>query len=252
MTAVSWLTDDVTLLTGGDLDGQVKVWDTRYATKVPLLCLPDYPEGARRYGVTSVDVSPVGDEFLVCSMDNHIYRYSSIDPGGGEVACHSVNVNSFYVRACYNACGKYIMCGSSKKKVYVWDTEEEGDSPSPLLVLRGHIGEVHTVDMPLDRLDMLISCSEDNTIKLWAAKGYAEARRSCATPSRTSGSQSPYKKWHSQESPSPSPQMTRRPAFAVPRSRKRGRQVSLYKYFQSVDHSTEEMESSSEVSDFTG
>ena len=79
--------------------------------------------------------------------------------------------DSFYVKSAFSPDERFFASGSCDHCVYIW---EVGGSADPILKLTGHSQEVNSVDWcDLDG-PLLVSSSDDLTVRLWRPPAHQE------------------------------------------------------------------------------
>lgn len=159
-----------TVISSGACDGTLKLWDLRktYTSQkgdpIPLHAI-SFPGGSSRvHGysclVTNTTMSRL---YAVCTNDI-VYEYSTTNnPTKPMAEYHGHVVSSFYVKAAISPDDRYLLCGSSDGNAYIWRTDQ---SALPWL-LKGHGGEVTSVTWSPNQGDKIVTCSDDNSFKIW-------------------------------------------------------------------------------------
>jgi hypothetical protein len=116
-------------------------------------------------------------------MNNYIYEYNFFTYNNNHTRIlnkcetsereYTFNLNqSNFIKSSLSNCDNFILTGSSDYNAYIYPTKFNNIPFSlknriPVIVLKGHSNEVTTVDWnPLDS-NQLITCSDDNTIRIW-------------------------------------------------------------------------------------
>lgn len=176
------------LFTGGAADGSIKLWDLRVgdrrrSTKLDadvVECVtPSIEqrsnstfENRRQHGIASLDVDSSGTKLLASSTDSTIYLYDAQQLSlGHSRTLHGHAATSFYVRASFSPCGRFVASGSADSKAYLWDIEADcdgSDGIAPILQLDGHRGgEVSVAEWCKADMFKLATCGDDTTAKIW-------------------------------------------------------------------------------------
>lgn len=89
----------------------------------------------------------------------------------------TLNTNtSTFIKSSVSPCGQFLLTGSSDANAYIFPTSVNATTTSafrramPPIVLRGHESEVTTVDWNPFNLGQCVTCSDDNTIRLWTVE----------------------------------------------------------------------------------
>jgi len=176
VTALGWL-DENSLVSTGDNDGVVKVWDVRknYAMykrdPVPKteIC---HPGTSSTQGYTALAVDPTCCYVYVTCMDDNIYKYDIVNGLSRPVAIYSgASIKSFFIKCSLSPCGTYLCCGSSDHRAVLWATISPG---GPVAELGPHEAEVSCVSWARGGWT-LATCSDDVRHRLWRL-GRAEGR----------------------------------------------------------------------------
>lgn len=167
VTCVRFSNDDSLLITGGAVDGSVKIWDARMLGAEPLVRINHVSPRGRAYGITAIDLDASGHRLLTSSSDSCIRVFDISSPAAPLVGTYMGHVSSsFYIRTRFSPDGRFIASGSSAEhKVFIWDTVLPENGP---LTLEGHMGEVSAIDWARGLGDpLLASCSDDATVRVW-------------------------------------------------------------------------------------
>lgn len=161
--------DDLTLISCGECDGNIKVWDLRKNYSVykreplPKHSIP-YCGSSTRNGYTNLLIDDARVRLYASCMDGVIYcfnvsTYSAV-PERRYVGHDS---GSFYIKAGLNADCTYLASGSSDRAAYVWNTRNS----HPLLKLSGHRAEVTCASWCKSGDAKLVTCGDDARHYIW-------------------------------------------------------------------------------------
>ncbi|KAL4710629.1 hypothetical protein ACJJTC_003265 [Scirpophaga incertulas] len=153
-----------TLLSCGECDGSIKVWDLRknYSTysrrPLPKHCIP-YCGGSTRLGYAHLAV--YGARLYASCLDGVIYCYNvaGTRPERRYVGHDS---GSFYIKTALSSDGQYLVSGSSDRYAYVWNVREDW----PIVRLAGHRAEVTCAAWAPKQL-ALVTCGDDARHFIW-------------------------------------------------------------------------------------
>lgn len=168
--------------TAGAADGMVKLWDIRKfgpRDEDPLVIAArpgdqkrlDCQPRRRQYGLAALDIDASGQHLIASGTDSSIYMYDvrNMDLGYTSVLTGHTQT-SFYIRAKFSPCGRFVASGSADSKVYLWDTYQNGEKGrlDAMLLLDGHRdGDAAGVDWCKTEPFKMVTCADDSTAKVW-------------------------------------------------------------------------------------
>jgi WD40 repeat protein len=144
-------------------------------------------ENGVRRGISSLAFDQSRSRLLVNVLNDDIRLfYLRRDQFNGEpvsspVRTFSGHINSsFYVKGDFSPDSDYVVSGSADGNVYIWPNTSERKmgilhSQLPLLLLKGHSGEVNAVSWRPNDFSTLSSCSDDGTVRIWTINKEMEA-----------------------------------------------------------------------------
>jgi WD40 repeat protein len=153
-------------LTAGSVDGTLKVWNT--SSGIEILSIP---RQGQTDGIVSALLSGDGTRVILGLLDGDI---SVMDVATGDIRT-TLNIRKngpdtwlYCIALAADECT--VFCGFQDGPVQIWNLESQVQL-TPLLV--GHVGPVYAVDISHNQ-EMFLSCSEDETIRLWSRTGAHE------------------------------------------------------------------------------
>ncbi|XP_040569823.1 protein lethal(2)denticleless [Lepeophtheirus salmonis] len=194
VTSIKFLQKDNCLVSVGEMDGLIKVWDLRknYSLykrdPIPSYSLP-HPGGSSSLGFTCLAVDSSNTVFVSC-MDDKIYRYNLASNSDLPVNTYTgYENNSFFVRISLSPDEEYLASGSSDSFSYIWRVNSlaYGQETYPICKLQGHLAEVTCVEWCKGNWT-LVTCSDDVQHCIWRPD-----RRDIENPSDVFGETVPYK-----------------------------------------------------------
>lgn len=140
---------------------------------------------SRSRGITSIAEGhgPSAGIIFAVGTDSRIHTYTmpSLTPQLTNYTKETMSTTSFYIRTAISPCGRWLACGGTgpKGKAFLYDV---GNAARPLqsrsavegVELTGQLGEVGAVDWAED---MLATCADDGTVRVWRAN--LEVERQC-------------------------------------------------------------------------
>ncbi|KAI8497712.1 hypothetical protein Bbelb_243640 [Branchiostoma belcheri] len=183
--------DENTIVSAGSIDGPcdtIKLWDMRknytayQCTPIPKHSFQCPGERVQERGFSSLVVDSAGTRlFASCTHSNSISTDSAIY----MYNCHSMETQpvatftghtccSFHVRCALSPCEEYLLSGSSDASAYIWKVNDPEACPWKLT---GHGAEVTAVAWCQDDFTKLITCSNDDTMRVWRHQPLTDKER---------------------------------------------------------------------------
>ncbi|XP_078701769.1 denticleless protein homolog [Branchiostoma floridae x Branchiostoma belcheri] len=180
--------DENTIVSAGSIDGTIKLWDMRknytayQCTPIPKHSFQCPGERVQERGFSSLVVDSAGTRlFASCTHSNSISTDSAIY----MYNCHSMETQpvatftghtccSFHVRCALSPCEEYLLSGSSDASAYIWKVNDPEACPWKLT---GHRKEVTAVAWCQDDFTKLITCSNDDTMRVWRHQPLTDKER---------------------------------------------------------------------------
>ncbi|CAK1540828.1 unnamed protein product [Leptosia nina] len=161
--------DDRSLISCGECDGSIKVWDLRKNYSVykreplPKHSIP-YCGSSTKNGYTNLIIDDARTRLYASCMDNVIYCYNISTYNSLPEQRYIGHENStFYIKTCLSPDSMYLVSGSSDKNAYIWNVKYS----EPIVKLVGHWAEV-TCAAWCPKGDMkIVTCSDDARHKIW-------------------------------------------------------------------------------------
>lgn len=172
--------DDITLISCGECDGNIKVWDLRknYSnyTREPLPkhSIP-YCGSSTKNGYTSLIVDDARVRLYASCMDNVIYCFNVSTYNALPERRYIGHENgTFYIKTGLSPDCRYLVSGSSDKHAYIWNVQRS----QPVVRLTGHRAEVTCAAWARGASPRLVTCSDDARHKIWRVghEGPGDAR----------------------------------------------------------------------------
>ncbi|CAH0406758.1 unnamed protein product [Chilo suppressalis] len=161
--------DDSTLISCGECDGNIKVWDLRKNYSIykkeplPKRSIP-YCGSSTKNGHTNLIVDDARMRLYASCMDNVIYCFNISTYGALPEQRYIGHENStFYIKTCLSPDGNYLVSGSSDKNAYIWNVKYS----EPVVKLTGHWAEVTCAAWGRASGIKLVTCSDDARHKIW-------------------------------------------------------------------------------------
>lgn len=175
ITAVLFQNDN-TLLSAGDCDGSIRVWDLRKnytlykGDPIPRTIIP-YSGLSSRSSITSLSLNPSKTLLYAASMDSVIYEFNVSSYSEIPVSVYGGHEqHTFYSKSCLSGNGKYLISGSSDDHAYIWKI---GQGPQPFLKLEGHGAEVTCVAWSSTDITKVVTCADDVRHRIWRLNNHA-------------------------------------------------------------------------------
>ncbi|RNA33956.1 denticleless -like protein [Brachionus plicatilis] len=187
--------NDHHLISAGVTDGLIKIWDTRkiYSHSSKKLTDPnpvyafDYQtDSASKKGFSSLAFNSTRTNLYSNCMNNCLYESNMVTYDANHVRVVNEALrpqihknfhlnNSNFIKSSLSQCDNFIVTGSSDFNAYIYSTNQNSGQACfrkymPVIALKGHTNEVTTVDWnPFDP-NQIVTCSDDNSIRLWNVK----------------------------------------------------------------------------------
>lgn len=162
------------LITCGATDNVIKLWDTRklYATKTanlrPAQSLYNFKNEHTTKGYSNLLFNQTLRRIYANCMNNVIYEF---DLETFNVRSQfSLHKNSTqFVKSCLSLDENFLLTGSSDSQAYIYPLNYKCGL-NCLKLENAHQDEVTCVDWSPHDINQLITCSDDNSIRLWHVK----------------------------------------------------------------------------------
>ncbi|XP_042377668.1 denticleless protein homolog [Zingiber officinale] len=169
ITSVLYLKDGISIATAGAVNSVVKFWDTRnLKTSIIQTCPAAEPSTKSekiQHGITSLSQDSYGVSLAASCRDNRIYLYDVLKLDRGPIKIFSGSkIGSFFVKSVISLDGAHILGGSSDDNAYIWQVRRPESAPT---ILKGHQGEVTSVDWCSSELGKVVTSSDDFMVRVW-------------------------------------------------------------------------------------
>ncbi|KAK3899283.1 hypothetical protein C8A05DRAFT_18255 [Staphylotrichum tortipilum] len=146
---------DSRLIASASNDRTARIWDT--GTGATLHTLRDHSDG-----LSLVRFSPDGRLLASCSADKTV-RLWDVTTGAalGTAEAHTDVVTHI----AFSPDSRYLASCSADSTILLWDLETKAASAARL---RGHLGRVNSVAFSVGDGQLLVSSSDDTTVRLWS------------------------------------------------------------------------------------
>ncbi|XP_065661268.1 denticleless protein homolog isoform X6 [Hydra vulgaris] len=159
------------IISSGACDGALKYWDIRKVYTVhkgePVAYhVIQFPgKSHRKHGYTSLVLNSTSSRLYAVCTNDVVYEYSTSNMSSTPLSIYEgLQSSSFYVKAALSPDDGFLLCGSNDCQAYIWKTNSSDKRP---WVLKGHHGEVTSVTWSPNLGDKVVTCSDDNTFKIW-------------------------------------------------------------------------------------
>ncbi|KPJ05534.1 hypothetical protein RR46_02150 [Papilio xuthus] len=161
--------DELTLLSCGECDGNIKVWDLRKNYNIykreplPKHSIP-YCGNSAKNGYTNLVIDEARVRLYASCMDNVIYCFNVATYSAVPEQRYTGHENgTFYIKAGLSPDNLYLVSGSSDTHAYVWNVK----CSQPVVRLAGHRAEVTCAAWCQRGDTKLVTCSDDARHKIW-------------------------------------------------------------------------------------
>ncbi|XP_030033483.2 protein lethal(2)denticleless [Manduca sexta] len=161
--------DDMTLISCGECDGNIKVWDLRKNYNVykreplPKHSIP-YCGSSTKNGYTNLIIDDAAMRLYASCMDNVIYCFNISTYNTLPEQRYIGHENStFYIKTSLSPDCMYLVSGSSDKNAYIWNVKYS----EPIVKLTGHWAEVTCAAWCQKGDTKVVTCSDDARHKIW-------------------------------------------------------------------------------------
>ncbi|XP_068632615.1 protein lethal(2)denticleless [Battus philenor] len=161
--------DDLTLISCGECDGNIKVWDLRKNYNIykreplPKHSIP-YCGSSAKNGYTNLIIDDARVRLYASCMDNVIYCFNVSTYNAVPEQRYIGHENStFYIKTSLSPDSMYLVSGSSDKNAYIWNVKYS----EPIVKLGGHWAEVTCATWCQKGDTKIVTCSDDARHKIW-------------------------------------------------------------------------------------
>ncbi|XP_059055533.1 protein lethal(2)denticleless [Achroia grisella] len=161
--------NDLTLISCGECDGNIKVWDLRKNYNIykreplPKHSIP-YCGSSTKNGYTNLIIDDAQTRLYASCMDNVIYCFNISTYNALPEQRYIGHENStFYIKTSLSPDCMYLVSGSSDKNAYIWNVKYS----EPIAKLVGHWAEVTCAAWCRHGDTKIVTCSDDARHKIW-------------------------------------------------------------------------------------
>jgi len=199
--------DEHTLISSGAVDRTIKMWDLRksysayHHEPVPLQVYLYPGSSTRKLGFSGLVLDSTCSNLFANCTDDNIYMFNVNGLKSTPVAAFSGHRNSsFYVKSSVSPDDQFLVSGSSDHHAYIWKISNPTQAP---MMLQGHNQEVTSVQWCPTDFTKIVSCSDDNTIRIWRMNRGEDGARSTVGQANLVGWACPKEKPSSPVTPAP-------------------------------------------------
>lgn len=161
--------NDLTLISCGECDGNIKVWDLRKNYNIykkeplPKHSIP-YCGSSAKNGYANLVIDDARVRLYASCMDSVIYCFNiSTYNTLPEQRYVGHENSSFYIKTSLSPDGLYLVSGSSDKNAYIWNVKYS----QPVVKLTGHMAEVTCAAWCRNGDMKIVTASDDARHKIW-------------------------------------------------------------------------------------
>jgi WD40 repeat protein len=181
--------DEHFLVSSGAIDSHIKLWDLRKTYSIskkipdPIPVVSFNPQTNQNKGYSNLVFNHSYTRFYANCMNNSIYEFDINDfhriqsingPNHTNMQLKDIAVfnkhknTSNFIKSCVSLCDNFLLTGSSDTIGYIYPLKYREKYPH--VCLEAHFSEVTAVDWCPHDFNQLITCSDDNTIRIWNVK----------------------------------------------------------------------------------
>lgn len=177
----------------------IKIWDIRklrppsntsLPPAQPIHIIDQGESNATKRGFSSLVFNPSRSHIFTNGMNSQICehnmltlmpehtraintRHSALSGSGGHKTLNTNN--TAFIKSRLSPCGQFLLTGSSDASAYIFSTSINRNAGEfrrtmPVIRLKGHDSEVTTVDWNPFDFGQCVTCSDDNTVRLWSVQ----------------------------------------------------------------------------------
>eukprot|EP00794_Sanderia_malayensis_P020456 gene20456-22472_t len=182
VTAVVFQDENI-IISSGACDGSIKMWDIRKSyscykdTPISYHTIP-YPDqsASRKHGYSSLILDSTSSRLFATCINDVIYMYQSSNLATQPHASfYGHQSSTFYIKSALSPDDRFLLSGSGDDNCYIFKVDEPNEAP---WMLKGHVGEVTSVAWCPTDISKLVTCSDDNSFRIWRAKPEQDTTKS--------------------------------------------------------------------------